>query len=132
VIWLVSSSGSRWAPAFFAVLAVMHTSARINVVLGVRNLNEHFLPRKLAYLGGLFRQRPWNGLLPFSLLGSVVLTVVLVRSASLATGEHAAGLVLLATLAAIGLLEHLLLVMPLPGHLLFEWGLPGRARSDEA
>lgn len=59
-----------------------------------------------------------------------MLTVVLIRAAASTTGESAVGLILLATLAAIGLVEHLLLVLPLPGHLLFEWGLP--ASRDEA
>lgn len=130
-IWALSAQGSRWAPAFFLILAVMHTSARINVVLGVRNLNEHFLPQRLAYLGSLFRKRPWNGLMPVSILGSLVLTIALAQSTAAAHGEPAVGLVLATTLAAIGLLEHLLLVLPLPGHLLFEWGLPG-GRGDGA
>jgi len=124
-LFVVADGGARWAPWFYATLAVMHTSARLNVVLGVRNLNEHFLPRRLSYLSALFRKRPMNGLMPLSILASVALSAFLVVAASAAEGGEATALIVLSTLAVLGVLEHLLLVLPLPGHRLFEWGLPG-------
>ncbi len=125
-LWLVADGAARWAPAFYLVLAAMHTSARLNVLLGVRNLNEHFLPQRLAYLRSLFRQRPMNGLMPISIMTCVALTGSFGVAALGANGGEAAGLVVLTALSGLGLVEHLMLVLPLPGHRLFEWGLPSQ------
>ena len=38
----------------------------LNVFLGVRNLNEQFLPKHLRYLGSYLVQKPMNLLFPLS------------------------------------------------------------------
>ena len=127
----LSGGGSRWAPWFYLGMAAMHTSARLNVVLGVRNLNAHFLPDRLSYLASLFTRRRMNGLMPFSLVVGTAATVMVVRAAlNQGAGESTAGLTLLACTLALGVLEHLLLIVPLPVHRLFEWGLPAGKRSS--
>ena len=62
----------------------MHESARLNVFLGARNLNEHFLPPHLAYLGSFLRKRPMNLLFPFSVTISTAICGVLATEAAFA------------------------------------------------
>ena len=52
----------------FTILWVMRQSAKLNVFLGVRNLNESFLPVHLEYLQSYFRRRAMNLLFPFSVI----------------------------------------------------------------
>jgi len=55
----------------FAALWVMRLSAKLNVFLGVRNLNEQFLPEHLRYLHSYFRQRPTNALFASSVIAAM-------------------------------------------------------------
>lgn len=124
----------------FTVLLLwgMRLSAKLNLFLGVRNLNAEFLPDHLRYLGTYFGRRPTNPLLPFSLLGSVGVAALLLAEAfapgaSPPGGEafHAVAFTLLGTLAALGALEHAFMVVPLPATALWGWGFRSRAWSTE-
>lgn len=109
----------------FVLLWVMRVSAKFNLFLGVRNLSEEFLPPHLAYMGSFFRRRPMNALLPWSVLGGVVWATLLVLQARAPDVSEAAvvGYTLVITLLAMAVLEHLLLVLPLPGSALWRWAL---------
>jgi putative photosynthetic complex assembly protein 2 len=114
----------------FLALWGMHVSAKLNVFLGVRNLNEEFLPRHMDYLKGFLRQRPINLLFPFSVTVGTIVTV-LVAEAAASPGASAftvASLTLLATLLGLAVLEHWFMVLPLPFGALWKWSL---AESDE-
>ena len=109
----------------YLVLWTMRQSAKLNVFLGVRNLNEHFLPPHLDYLPSYFAHRRMNALLPASLLVSTLVVVPLWQSA-LATGASAfelASLALPAALLSLAILEHVLLVLPLNADVLWRWAL---------
>jgi putative photosynthetic complex assembly protein 2 len=109
----------------FLVLWVMRQSAKLNVFLGVRNLNEHFLPPHLDYLPSYFARRRMNALLPASVLASTLVAVPLWQGA-LATGASAfelSSLALPAALLSLAILEHLLLVLPLNADALWRWAL---------
>lgn len=113
----------------FAILWVMRQSAKLNLFLGVRNLNEHFLPAHLAYLHSYFRKRRMNGLFPLSVLASSV-AAVLWWQIALGGGQSAAAeaaAMLSATLLTLGLIEHWFMVLPLPSHALWEWGMRSRS-----
>jgi putative photosynthetic complex assembly protein 2 len=109
----------------FLVLWVMRTSAKLNLFLGVRNLSEEFLPPHLAYLQSFFRRRAMNALLPFSVLGaSAVLVWMVMGAADPATPAAAVvGTALVATMLAMAIVEHLLLVLPFPSTALWRWAL---------
>ena len=110
------------------LLAGMRLSAKLNLFLGVRNLNAEFLPDHLRYLGTYFGTARANLLLPLSLLGSVAVAALLLRAA-FAPGADAfvaVGFTLLGTLAALGALEHALMVLPLPAAALWGWGFRSR------
>jgi putative photosynthetic complex assembly protein 2 len=64
-----------------------------------------------------------NLLMPFSILLSVILLVpIWLRAASESSDYEMTSSALLGTLIALGLLEHLFLIMPFPSELLWKWG----------
>lgn len=125
-------SGSNPTGLFtFAVLWVMRQSAKLNVFLGVRNLNEDFLPAHLKYLQTYFTRKPMNSLFPVSVAVSTWL-VVLVWQAALAEGVRsfdATALSFAATLLSLAILEHWFMVLPLPSEALWSWVRRSRAMA---
>ncbi len=118
---------NRLALRTFVALALMHESARLNVFLGVPNLNEAWLPPHLAFLAGFMRRRPMNVLFPLSVTAGTVAMVVLFAGASAAAPAAATGAMLLGTLLLLGVLEHWMLVLPLPFARLWDGALRLRA-----
>jgi len=119
---------NRGALAAFAILWCMRQSAKLNFFLGVRNLNDHFLPTHLAYMHSYFRRRRMNGLFPLSVIAATVATIAAWQWAltgDLTAAREAAAL-LAATLLSLGVLEHWFMVIPLPSHALWNWGLRSR------
>ncbi len=117
----------------FVLLWVMRVSAKFNLFLGVRNLSEEFLPAHLAYMGSFFRHRPMNALLPWSVAGGigwVAYLVVGLQSPGVSAAEIV-GTTLVATLLVMAVVEHLLLVLPLPSTALWRWAMrrQGTARN---
>jgi len=118
----------------FAVLWCMRASAKLNLFLGVRNLGLEFLPAHLSYLRHYFRQAPMNLLFPVS-----VTVATAVASAMLAMAFHApsgsaesVGWLLVATILAMGILEHWMLVLPLSPSALWRWALrPSHGRDPQ-
>lgn len=115
----------------FLVLWAMRTSAKLNLFLGVRNLSEEFLPTHLAYLQSFFRRRRMNGLLPFSVLGASVVLAWMISTSSDPAAQPAAvvGTALVGTMLAMAIVEHLLLVLPIPSTALWRWALRGGAEE---
>ena len=112
----------------YLVLWVMRTSAKLNLFLGVRNLSEAFLPAHLAYLQSFFRRRAMNWFFPPSVAAASAYLALLVMQASSAGSEaQAVGYTLLATLLALAVVEHLLLVLPLDTTALWRWAIRQRA-----
>jgi putative photosynthetic complex assembly protein 2 len=118
--WQAANQVALWT---FALLWVMRLSAKFNLFLGVRNLGDEFLPPHLFYLGSYFRRRRMNALLPLSLLGGAAVVVALVIAALEASGAARAGLLLVTSMLVLALLEHVLMVAPLPATLLWRWAL---------
>jgi putative photosynthetic complex assembly protein 2 len=111
----------------FLVLWGMRESAKLNLFLGVRNLGEAFLPERLRYLLSFFRRRPMNLLFPVSVTVGSWLAVEFAGRALDATSAFAVtGQAMLATLCALAMLEHWLMVLPLPADALWRWSLEGR------
>jgi putative photosynthetic complex assembly protein 2 len=107
----------------FVILWGMRQSTKINIFLGVLNFNESFLPQHLQYLVTYFRRRAMNYLMPFSVLVSVMILIPIWSSAGVDSSPFdRASYALLGTLLALGLLEHLFLILPFPSELLWKWG----------
>lgn len=130
VTWGGANQLGAWT---YALLWTMRLSAKLNLFLGVRNLNTEFLPEHLRYLASYFVRRPLNLLFPFSVTAATAVTVLL-WSAALGPGAtpfEVTGLALLAALATLAVLEHWFLVLPLPAEQLWRWAL-GTPRTDAA
>ena len=116
----------------FSLLWLMRLSTKLNIFLGVPNIASEFLPAHLAYLKSYFTIKPMNALFPFSVTAATLITFVL----SLEASHAAAGsftviaMSLLATLAALALIEHWFLVVPLPFGKLWDWGMASRPRDE--
>jgi putative photosynthetic complex assembly protein 2 len=107
----------------FGLLWIMRLSAKLNLFLGVRNRGEEFLPPHLVYLGSYFRHRRINALLPVSLLGGSLVAVSMIAAAVAGSGAQRTGLLLVASMLVLALLEHLLMVTPMSPVALWRWAL---------
>lgn len=112
----------------FLVLWLMRWSSKLNVFLGVPNLNVEFLPEQLSYLKSFMPHKAMNMLFPLSITAATVVTTSLFRSALAAEpGSFAATAdSLLAALMLLALLEHWFLVVPLQDAALWRWALQVR------
>jgi putative photosynthetic complex assembly protein 2 len=125
--WGAPNQTGTWT---FLVLWAMRTSAKLNLFLGVRNLSEEFLPSHLAYLQSFFRRRAMNLLFPFCVTAaSAALGWMVLHAADPATTHaEALSLTLVATMLALGILEHWMLVLPVSTTALWRWAM-GRRKS---
>lgn len=125
--WNAPNQVGAWT---FLILWAMRQSAKLNLFLGVRNLNEKFLPEHLRYLQSYFTKRRMNLLFPVSILASSVLAVLIWRGAfsGYVQAFEATGLTFVGTLLTLAILEHWFMVLPLPSEALWNWGL--RSRRD--
>lgn len=119
----------------FVVLWWMHQSARLNVFLGVSNLNAELLPEHLDHIKSFFPRKPMNLLFPFSVTASTICAVILSQRALAADGDafNATGHTLVATMMVLAILEHWFLVLPLSAakawNGLWQWSVTSRARD---
>jgi len=129
IVAVTLSGANQVGAATFMILWAMRLSAKLNIFLGVLNLTEDFLPEQIRYLKSYFKKRPMNPLFPFSVMTSTIIATVLAQHASAvdATDFDRAGYVLLATLMGLAILEHWLLVLPLPAEKLWSWSMRSRA-----
>ncbi len=118
LIYLIANDTAFWA---YTMLWLMHLSARLNVFLGVRNVSAEFVPDHMDVLKGFLRRRNMNALFPFSFIALSGLTFYL---ANLPQNFE---ITMAATLVAIGLLEHVLLMLPLSIEKMWSWTLSTRA-----
>ncbi len=116
----------------FVILWWMHESARLNVVLGVRNVNAHFLPPHLGYLKSFLNQKPMNLLFPVSVTVSTVICAVLATEAALTADPFKqAGYTFLATMMTLAILEHWFLVLPVPAEAMWNWSMKSRQAARQ-
>ena len=109
----------------------MRTSAKLNVVLGVLNLGEEFIPAHLRYLLSFMARRPMNALMPFSLTLGTIGTVLLWQAAFAAPAATKPGLAMLATMLGLAVIEHWFLILPLPFARLWAWSLRFKPRHGQ-
>ena len=124
VTWHQPNRVGMWT---FMVLWWMHQSAKLNVFLGVRNLNEEFLPEHLTFLKSFLTKKPMNLLFPISITVSTVICTWMMTDAAAATTPFArSGATFIATMMVLAIVEHWFLVVPLPAQKLWSWGLASR------
>ncbi|MBV9825804.1 MAG: DUF3623 domain-containing protein [Alphaproteobacteria bacterium] len=127
--WGATNRVGLWT---FVLLAVMHESARLNVLLGVGNFDDSLLPDHLRFMRSFIACRPINLLFPVSVTGGTVLAGRLIeRAASAPSNGIAAAMTFLATMTVLAVLEHWVLVLPLPSTGPWQWGLRGQGAASE-
>jgi putative photosynthetic complex assembly protein 2 len=124
---LTLDADNRVALGTLLLLWLMRSSAKINLFLGVRNLGEAFLPQHLTHLLRYMQHRRMNLLFPFSIaLGGLIVWWLGSRALQADSGFSAAGYTILTTLAALAVLEHVLMVLPMPSERFWRWSLANR------
>ncbi|AGA91707.1 putative photosynthetic complex assembly protein 2 [Thioflavicoccus mobilis 8321] len=139
IVWLAWGQPNQVGTWTFLVLWWMRWSAKLNLFFGVPNLNEDWLPEHLRLLVSFIKKKPINLLFPLSVtVATVVVALLMERALSPGVSTFTAvSLTLIATLLALGILEHWFLVLPLPDSALWKWALrpddsePGEALDDE-
>jgi putative photosynthetic complex assembly protein 2 len=131
ISWRAANDYAFWT---LMVLWGMRLSAKLNLHFGVPNVGSAMLPEQLRYLSGYFRQGRVSALYPLSIIGCTVLCAVLVHAAWLAPEDsfQFASLTLLATLALLGLFEHVMLALPVPADTFWAWMRRRRPAAAEA
>ncbi len=126
--WGAENQLGTWT---FFTLYVMRLSAKLNVFLGVRNLNEAFLPDHLRYLGSYFTKKWMNPFFPIavSLSSFAAAGVWQAAFAHNVTPFEATALTFTGMLLSLAVLEHWFLVLPLPAELLWKWGMASREEA---
>ena len=109
----------------FAVLYFARVSAKLNLFMGVPRIHTDFLPNALAHLPSHFRIKSLNWLFPIAITGLSCATAYwgFHLYAALAPFETV-GFALLTAITALALLEHWLMVLPVPDDKLWRWMLP--------
>lgn len=109
----------------FVVLFAARISAKLNLYFGVPRINVEFIPEHLAHLPSHFRIARLNWLFPVSITGLSFATACwLERMAEAQTAADTVGFALLSAITALALIEHWLMVVPLPDAKLWRWMLP--------
>lgn len=122
------------APLTFALLFALRLSAKFNLFLGVPNLSDEIFPAHLAYLKSYFGKKSMNALFPISTLASAA-TATWAWFAAEAAPTHSGPAVtatLLAGLAALGVVEHLFLVLPLRDAKMWGWASAAKPKQSTA
>ncbi|HET6474132.1 MAG TPA: putative photosynthetic complex assembly protein PuhE [Pseudomonadales bacterium] len=121
-LWDMPNQVGTWT---FFVLWFMRWSAKLNLFLGAPNLHSEFLPEHLRFLETYMSKKPINFLFPVSVTCATVVVLLLLVAAGApdASVFETTGLVLVATLLGLAILEHWFLVVPLPDASLWRWAV---------
>jgi putative photosynthetic complex assembly protein 2 len=131
LIAITSGAQSRVALWTYLILFLARISAKVNLFLGVPRINFEFLPARLAHLASYMRRGLASFFYPVAVTGLSVMTGFLIQGYLAAeTPVDRAAAALLATLSALALIEHWLMVVPLPDAKLWRWMLPAPRPSD--
>ena len=109
----------------FIVLYFARISAKLNLYFGVPRINTEFIPEKLKHLPSHFRQTSINSFFPIAVTILTFAVACWIESVISATKmADKVGFALLAALSALALIEHWLMLVPLPDAKLWRWMLP--------
>jgi putative photosynthetic complex assembly protein 2 len=110
----------------FLILFAARLSSKLNLFLGVPNFTDSFFPEHLRYLTSYLKKGPVSALLPLSCVAGCALAGWLAWRAlnPAATTFEVTGFSLVFALAALALIEHAFMVLPLPDAALWRWALP--------
>ncbi|MEO1017821.1 MAG: putative photosynthetic complex assembly protein PuhE [Pseudomonadota bacterium] len=123
--WHSANQLAFWT--FFA-LWMLRLSAKLNVFLGVPSFSDSMLPAHLDHLRRYFTKAPMNLLFPLSVsIGTGAVALLLNAGLHTSTDAFAtSGMLLLAAIVALGVIEHWFMVLKLPDAALWNWFLKTR------
>ncbi|MEY1557823.1 putative photosynthetic complex assembly protein PuhE [Yoonia sp. R2331] len=135
LIAVSSGAENRMALGTFLVLFLARICAKLNLFFGVPRINTEFVPDRLVHLKTYFTQGPITFAFPVAItVLTAVLAVCAERLWHAGNEVTIAGFGLLTALTALALLEHWLMVVPLPDAKLWRWMLPApktEAQKDQ-
>ena len=112
--------------------ALARIMAKLNLFFGVPRINTEFIPSGLIHLTTYFRQGPITFAFPVAItILTAVLAVCAERLMNAQSDVTVVGFGLLTALTALALLEHWLMVVPLPDAKLWRWLLPSSPAIPE-
>ena len=132
-LWLHGHGAANTVAAWtFTVLFIARVSAKLNLYFGVPRINTEFLPSPLIHLESHFRVARFNRFFPVSVAALTVLTALWIgRLAVAETAGGATAHALLAAITALALIEHLVMVLPLPDAKLWRWMMPAPTPTEK-
>lgn len=111
--WLHRDAANTTGFLLFVLLWLLQLSAKINVLLGIRNFAIGLMPVHMRYLGSFWKQRPYNLFFVASVIGVGGIAFLLwVQAHMLAPSPKALSMSFAAAVVTFGLLEHVMLVVP--------------------
>ena len=118
----------------FLILYVARVSAKLNLFFGVPYINLHFLTAPLKHIATFCRVAPVGFFFIASTIMLCLMFVFLVgfTYSAQAMSELQFGYLLLSTLSALAVLEHLFMALPFKDATLWNWMLPNLSKSPEA
>ncbi|MEM9551472.1 MAG: putative photosynthetic complex assembly protein PuhE [Pseudomonadota bacterium] len=120
--WGAENTFGMWT---FFILFFARISAKLNLFLGVPKINTEFLPSVLEHLPSHFRIRRLNWLFPISITAlTFAVACWLERLWVAPSAGDVVGFSLLGAITTLALLEHWLMVLPVPDERLWRWMLP--------
>ncbi|MET4101642.1 putative photosynthetic complex assembly protein 2 [Roseovarius sp. MBR-78] len=134
-ILLVAVLGLMWATGAgaanptglwtFTMLYAARVSAKLNLYAGVPRINVEFIPAHLRHMASHFRLRRPGWVFAVAVTGLTLALACWIERA-IAAGDAGAltGHALLAAITGLALLEHWLMVLPLPDAKLWRWMMP--------
>lgn len=127
LILVSAGSPNQFGMWTFVVLYFARISAKLNLYLGVPRINTEFIPGALSHLPSHFRIKRSNWLFPISVTAlTFAVACWLERFFAVPAPAAATGFALLTAITALALLEHWLMVLPLPDAKLWRWMLPAQ------
>lgn len=126
ILMMSWGAANQVAALTFFLLWGMRLSSKLIVFFGAPNITDGFLPAHLDYLKSYFQKRSVTTFFPIAITIVTSVTGIIVFEAATAPAGsfEAAGLTMVAALAALAVFEHWALVLPLPDAALFKWAAP--------
>jgi len=116
VLWLLAAPGGHlWSLGIFLTFWVLHEAARINVLVGVPHPFAEILPEHLGHLKPYLEPRAAGWAMGLTLVAhGLALGVLTVFSVMAAGTAGVLGWVAVTALVGLGLIEHVVLLLPIP------------------
>ena len=123
LLWLQQGQANHVALCTFALLWCMRFTAKMNLFLGVPEVGDQYLPRHLAYLGSYFKRGPASLFFYLTMGGACLTWAWLIWEVHSGLVAATTGWTLLAALLGLAIVEHVLMVFPVPMQRLWGWAM---------